>query len=58
MATSKNTTPKKTAKKTNEQKAEPVAVAQQPAKRKSLASVRRVPVQYTPHIPTARCPRC
>ena len=38
--------------------AESVAVVQQPAKRKPKAATRRVPVNYTPRIPTARCPGC
>lgn len=60
MASSKTTT-KKTATK-GAQKAEnaveQAAVAQQQTKRKVPAASRRVPVQYTPRIPTARCPRC
>ena len=52
MAKSKNTTRKKA-----EQPAESIVVTQQQTKRKP-ASARRVPVQYTPRIPTARCPGC
>lgn len=52
MASSKTTT-KKTATKKNEKPAEPVAMA----KRKPVA-IRRVPVQYTPRIPTTRCLGC
>ena len=58
MAKSK-TTQKKTATK-QAPKANPVAsvaVPQQPSKHKPSA-VRRVPVQYTPRIPLARCPGC
>lgn len=55
MAKSKNTTPKKEEKPT-EQPVESVAVPQ--TKRKQVSSVRRVPVQYTPRIPSARCPWC
>ena len=56
MAKSKNTTQKKT----DEQPVESVAVPQQQpqAKRKPVSAVRRVNVQYTPRIPTARCPWC
>ena len=59
MAKSKTTT-KKTATK-QAPKADPVesvAVPQQPARRKPAAVARRVPVQYTPRIPSARCPGC
>lgn len=54
MAKSKTTT-KKTATKADP--VEPVAAPQQPTKRKPAAT-RRVPVQYTPRIPSARCPGC
>lgn len=57
MASSK-TTAKKTATKASpksgEQSAEPASVA----RRKAPIATRRVPVQYTPRIPTARCPGC
>lgn len=53
MAKSKTTT-KKTENKAPEQ---PVTVTQQPAKHRPVAT-RRVPVQYTPRIPSARCPGC
>ena len=52
MAKSKTTT-KKTAKA---DPVESVAVAQQHTKRQQ--AVRRIPVQYTPRIPSARCPGC
>ena len=58
MAKSK-TTQKKTPTK-QAPKVDPVAsvaVPQQPARRKPSAA-RRVPVQYTPRIPSARCPGC
>ena len=35
---------------------ESVAVPQRQAKRQQ--AVRRIPVQYTPRIPSARCPGC
>lgn len=60
MASLKTTTKKtetKTATAANEQPVESVAVPQQQTKRKPVAT-RRVPVQYTPRIPTARCPGC
>lgn len=57
MAQSK-TIAKKKAKKTNDKTSESVAVPQQQAKRKTSTAARRVPVQYTPRIPTARCPWC
>lgn len=56
MAQSKTTTKKATTKA--EKGAEPVAAAQQQTKRKAPVAVRRVPVQYTPRIPTTRCPGC
>ena len=55
MAKSKNTTLKTEAKP----KADPVesiAVPQQHTKRRQ--AVRRIPVQYTPRVPSARCPGC
>ena len=55
MAKSKTTT-KKTATKQTEQPVESVAVTQQHTKRRQ--SARRVPVQYTPRVPSARCPGC
>ena len=47
MAKSKTTT-----KKTE------VTKDEQPAKRKPTTATRRVPVQYTPRIPSTRCPGC
>ena len=62
MAQSKTTTAKKTAPKastkTDDQPVGSVAVTQQQTKRKVPTAARRVPVQYTPRIPTARCPGC
>lgn len=61
MASSKTTTKKnatKTAPKASDQPVESVAVPQQQIKRKPTAATRRAPVQYTPRIPTARCPGC
>lgn len=57
MASSKTTTQKKPATKTSDQSVESVAAVQRQSKRKPAAT-RRVPVQYTPRIPTARCPGC
>ena len=60
MASSKKATPKKTAKKANEQPSEATVPGGSPSgkSKKPIASVRRVPVQYTPRIPAARCPWC
>ena len=55
MAKSKTTT-KKTTTKQAEPSVESVAVAQRHTKRQQ--AVRRIPVQYTPRIPSARCPGC
>ena len=57
MASSKTTTKKKSATKVSDEPVESVAAAQRQSKRKPTAT-RRVPVQYTPRIPTARCPGC
>ena len=57
MAKSKKATQKKETKQV-EQKTKSVDAPQQQAKRKPVSSIRRVPVQYTPRIPTARCPWC
>lgn len=56
MAKSKTTTNKRT----DEQPVESVTASQQQqqAKHKPMPAVRRVPVQYTPRIPSARCPWC
>ena len=59
MAKSKTTqkkTPTKQAPKANPVESD--AVTQQPSRRKPAAATRRVPVQYTPRIPSARCPGC
>ena len=55
MAASKTTT-KKTATKVKEETVVPEASASGQTKRNPAA--RRVTVQYTPRIPTARCPWC
>jgi hypothetical protein len=52
------TAARKKAKKTNDKTAESVAVPKQQTKRKVQTATRRIPVQYTPRIPTARCPWC
>lgn len=57
MASSKTTTKKKSATKVSDEPVESVAAVQRQSKRKPTAT-RRVPVQYTPRIPTARCPGC
>ena len=69
MASSKKTTKKTETKTASEKPVESVAVAQPlgsplstkgtqgQTKRKPVAP-RRVPVQYTPRIPTAHCPGC
>ena len=56
MASSKTTT-KKTATKTKQVATVPDGSPSGQTKRKPTAT-RRVPVQYTPRIPTARCPGC
>lgn len=57
MAKSKTMT-KNTEMQQDEQPAVSASVLQQPAKRKPAPSARRVPVHYTPRIPSARCPGC
>ena len=52
------TAARKKAKKTNGNPVESVAVPKQQTKRKVQTATRRIPVQYTPRIPTARCPWC
>ena len=57
MAQSKKTE-KKTATKTNRKMSEQPADSVAATKGRTFAAVRRVPVQYTPRIPTTRCPWC
>jgi hypothetical protein len=59
MAKSK-TSAKKTTTKTGEQPDEYVAAkeTQKQNKNKKQTTIRRIAVQYTPRIPTARCPWC
>ena len=57
MAQSKKTE-KKTATKTNRKMSEQPADSVAATKSRTFAAVRRVPVQYTPRIPTTRCPWC
>lgn len=54
MASSKKQTTRKTAAETQAANEQPAATA----RKKTPAAPRRVPVQYTPRIPTARCPGC
>ena len=60
MEASKTTSKKKKQTKTTAEKAAvPDASASvQKSNRPRLATFRRVPLQYTPRIPTARCPWC
>lgn len=65
MAKSKTTTAKKTKDAPVESVAVPKATGRRPVvgnqqqkKAKPQTAVRRAPVQYTPRIPTARCPWC
>ena len=53
MSKSKTST-KKTTAKASEQPVAPVAAT----KHRKLTATRRVAVQYTPRIPTTRCPWC
>ena len=57
MASSKTTTTKKNATKTKQDATVPDGSPSGQTKRKPIAT-RRAPVQYTPSIPTARCPGC
>lgn len=61
MAKSKKTTQKTLEQKPAEQPVEKAAVtdgSQSGKKRRPTAGGRRIPVHYTPRIPTAHCPWC
>ena len=54
MSKSKTSVKNTTTKKANEQPVESVAMT----KNRKPVATRRVAVQYTPRIPTVRCPWC
>ena len=58
MAKSKTTTKKKTTTLLDEEATVPDRSRSAKKRRSTPSAVRRVPVQYTPRIPSARCPGC